>query len=60
MDSVICDQCGQQTMSPGPGPGHYSVVKWTCANVNCDSSKMGQEMALMLDETWNKLEKHNR
>ena len=47
-------------MSPGPGPGHYSVVKWTCANVDCDSSKMGPEMALMLDETWNKLEKHNR
>ena len=53
---MICDQCGQQTLTPGPGPGHYSTVTWSCAH--CHHSKYGSEIAPCLDTTWNKLQEN--
>ena len=56
VDSIMCDQCEKETLTPGPGPGHYSMVTWSCCH--CDNSVDGSTIAIIIDSFWNKLQEN--
>ena len=57
VDRVLCDQCGQHTLTPAPGPlCHYSSAPWSCLARECSNTKPGPHIAAKIDETWNYLQ----
>ena len=58
VDRVLCQACGQHTLTPCHGPRHYSASPWSCHNRECENTVSGSEIAARIDETWNFLQEN--